>query len=81
MLKAFSNPTSKESIEKTFTIQLDCATVENVLLLVKCMYEGWVPDTMDDHDKELVVLADCYGCDNIVNKAMYSIKRFVCITF
>ena len=76
MLAAFTNPTSKESIEKTFTIQLDCATVENVHLFIKFMYEGWSTD-MDDHAHDLLVLGDCYECDRIVGSSTESLKRSV----
>ena len=40
MCAAFSNPSSKESLENKFEIGNDCATPENARLLIVAMYEG-----------------------------------------
>ena len=75
MHSAFSIPTSVESMTNTFTIRHQCATKENVLMLVRCMYEKWLPDIMDSHAIELVQIADCYECLAIARRAAKSLIR------
>ena len=54
MLKALTDPSSKESQTNTFNIGLDCATPESTRLFIDCMYEGWVEDKMDPYISELL---------------------------
>ena len=75
MFAAFDNETSEESLTKTFKVRHRLATEENVLLLVRLMYENWVPDLMDPHASELFQLADCYDCDSIAEVAIRSMIR------
>ena len=66
-----------ESATKTITIRHESATAENVLLLVRCMYENWVPELMDAHAFEIVQMAVFYDCRNVVAAAIQPIIRFV----
>ena len=75
MRAAFENATSKESRENKFTIGHPCATPENVRLFVRAIYEGWIDELMDSHAKELLTLADLYGCKTIVVQATESLIR------
>ena len=75
MFSAFNNETSEESLTKTFKIGHRLATEENVQLLVRAMYENWLPDVMDSHAIELVQIADCYDCGSIARFAVDSLNR------
>ena len=80
MLKALSDPASKESQTNTFNIGLDCATPENTRLLIDCMYKGWkndVNEKMYEHVNEILQLAHCYESDRIIAMCIGRMSRSV----
>ena len=73
-LGAFSNVDSKESRTNSFAIDHEIATPETSLMLIRLMYEEWDSE-MDEHARNLLVLADYMDCERISAIVIVRLER------